>query len=37
MYTVLSVLFLLLVYRELDKGPEPFDASKQAEPRKEAA
>jgi hypothetical protein len=27
MYTVLSILFLLLVYRELEHGPRPLDAT----------
>ena len=27
MYTVLSILFLFLVYREIDRGPEPTSAA----------
>jgi cytochrome d ubiquinol oxidase subunit I len=37
MYTILSILFLFLVYRELDQGPEPPDAAEQALPVKAAA
>jgi hypothetical protein len=33
MYTVLAILFLFLVYREIEHGPEPAAAPAAVEPR----
>jgi cytochrome d ubiquinol oxidase subunit I len=33
MYTVLAILFLFLVYREIERGPEPAAAAAEVEPR----
>jgi cytochrome bd ubiquinol oxidase subunit I len=37
MYTILSILFLFLVYREIDQGPEEPDAAEREVPLKAAA
>ena len=37
MYTILSILFLFLVYREIDKGPEDPDAAGEEAPVQAAA
>lgn len=37
MYTILSILFLFLMYRQIDHGPEPRDAADRVESQKEAA
>lgn len=37
MYTVLSILFLFLVYRVIDEGPEPLTIHVPVDPTKEAA